>query len=296
MNSQRRPPLYLITGLVLGLLFGLIYSLALNPIQFARTAPRSMGEEYKDQYRVLIARAFVADGDVGRARARLDLLNDSNTVSTLAIQAQRLLTSSMDSKDAHALALLVEALQQGAPANSLQPNPSPTQQPTEVSLADDPPEAIFSVPTVTVDAAQAVSTATPQPSPSLQPEPTSTPRFTAIPEGVLLAVFTLDNQKELCDTRLENIPLQIEVLDENQNPLPGIPIQVSWNGGEDTFYTGLYPERGPGYADFSMQEGQTYSIRVGERGQLVNGIKVVLCTAGDGSSYDGGWQLTFVAP
>jgi len=295
VSSPRRPPLYLLTGLVLGLVFGLVYSLTLNPIQFASTAPRSLGEEYKTQYRMLIARAYVADGDVNRARARLDLLNDSNILSTLAIQAQQVLTSGTNSEDARALALLVEALQQASPTTGTQNDPAQTQQPTQVSMLEAS-ETVTPVPTSTVDEAQAVSTATPEPSPSLQPESTSTPRFTAIPEGVLLAVFMLDDQQEVCDASLEDIPLQIEVFDENQNPLPGIPVQVSWDGGEDTFYTGLYPERDPGYADFSMQDGQTYSIRVGERGQLVNGIKAALCTSGDGSSFGGGWALTFIAP
>jgi hypothetical protein len=296
VNSQRRPPLYLLTGLVLGLIFGLVYSLALNPVHFASTAPRSLGEEYKDQYRVMIARAYVADGDIERASARLNLLNDSNTISTLALQAQRLLTSGIDNADAHALALLVEALQRTAPTAIPQTTSVQTQVPTQISMVDDPSATVSPLPTSTVDTALAVSTATLEPSPSSQPDSTSTPRFTAIPEGVLLAVFTLDNQQEMCNVSMGDIPLEIEVFDENQNPLPGIPIQVSWDGGEDTFYTGLYPERGLGYADFNMLSGKAYSIRVGERGQLVNGVKAVLCTAGDGSSFDGGWQLTFVAP
>jgi len=87
--------------------------------------------------------------------------------------------------------------------------------------------------------------------------------------------------------------LQVEVLDENEEPLFGVKITVSWEGGEDTFFTGLHPEMGPGYADFSMTEGMIYSLRVGDTSKPVTGLFVPSCGANDGSTYPGGIKLIF---
>ena len=110
MNERRRP-YYLITGLVLGLLLGLLYARVLNPPVLVNLTPGRLNPVDQDQYRLMIALAFQADGDLGRANARLDLLG-SNPLADLASQAQRTLAGGGSMEDARALALLAQALTQ----------------------------------------------------------------------------------------------------------------------------------------------------------------------------------------
>jgi hypothetical protein len=56
-------------------------------------------------------------------------------------------------------------------------------------------------------------------------------------------------------------------------PQPGVRINVAWENQEDVFYTGLNPEVGPGYADFQMETGKIYSVRVGEVSDVVKDVR-----------------------
>jgi hypothetical protein len=52
---------------------------------------------------------------------------------------------------------------------------------------------------------------------------------------------------------------------------------VAWEGGSDAFFTGLAPELGLGYADFEMQPGLSYILRVGSAGDLVGDLSIPAC-------------------
>jgi hypothetical protein len=54
--------------------------------------------------------------------------------------------------------------------------------------------------------------------------------------------------------------LRVTVLDDAGRPQPNVELLVRWNGQDEHFFTGLKPERGAGYADFTMQEGQVYEL------------------------------------
>ena len=84
--DERRGPWYLITGIILGAAVGLLYAWVISPVRYMETAPFSLRTEYKDDYRSAIAAAYAADGDLGRARARLALLHDSDPAQALAAQ------------------------------------------------------------------------------------------------------------------------------------------------------------------------------------------------------------------
>ena len=77
MRGQReRGPWYLLTGLIIGVVFGVLYAWLVSPVEYVDTPPASLRADFKDQYRVMIAAAYMANGDLLRARARLDLLQD----------------------------------------------------------------------------------------------------------------------------------------------------------------------------------------------------------------------------
>ena len=287
-------PWFLLTGFVLGLAFGLVYGYLVSPVEYIDSSPSVLNGQDKDRYRALIAQAYLADQNLERARQRLALLKDNAGSQNLAAQAQRLLGTNANDPDAHALALLAAAM---APQRSL----TPTITNTPV-LTITPPEVTVPVvsPSSTLSPGQAVQTATPLPSPTptitptvtLTPAVTFTPRNTERPTATLGAPFSLKDKKQVCDATLTNALLQVDVVDAAGQGIPGVAIHVTWPGGEDTFYTGLTPENGPGYADFLMTPQVIYSVRAGEGGEVAAGLSIPSCGSGD-NTFFGGWRLRF---
>ena len=122
--NERRGPWYLITGLVLGLLLGLGAAWLLRPPEpiTPKVKPDSLKADYKDQYRIMIALAYQVDGDLVRARARLELLGDPDSYRAVAGQAQQAQAAGLP--EAHSLALLAGALGDGN-ATTLPALPTP---------------------------------------------------------------------------------------------------------------------------------------------------------------------------
>ena len=54
--------------------------------------------------------------------------------------------------------------------------------------------------------------------------------------------------------------LAVYVQERDGRGIAGMALRVRWRGGEDRFYSGLKPERGAGYADFTMEQGRRYVI------------------------------------
>ncbi|MBI1865988.1 MAG: HD-GYP domain-containing protein, partial [Nitrospirae bacterium] len=55
-----------------------------------------------------------------------------------------------------------------------------------------------------------------------------------------------------------------------------IEIVVVWDAGEDHFFTGLKPELGQGYADFTMTEGVSYTLRLAEPFTMSEPLRIEL--------------------
>ena len=240
--------LYLLTGLLLGLMLGLLYAWVISPIRYSDIAPASLSAADQDQYRKMIALAYSADQDLPRARERLKLVSTGDAQQALVIQAQRLLAEKKSAQEARALAVLAAALSQ------------PIDPPVATTLP-----AVLTTPTASPTPQEASSTA------AQAPAPPATQTAASIPAGEV--TFTLKNKQEICDGSIPPGQMQIQVNDRNGTPLPGIKIVVTWQDGEDTFYTGLTPQVNPGYADFEMSEGRLYQVQVGEAGEVLKNIK-----------------------
>jgi len=286
---------FLLTGFVLGLGLGLVYSLVLNPVEYVDTAPSTLSGQDKDSYRAMIALAFQSDGNLARARQRLALLKDGSGSQNLAAQAQRLLAANSSDRNAHALAFLAAAL---AP-------PSTSSETPDVSISETPSQtpnltALAVSPSATLAPGQAVQSPTLQPSATRTitstitrtPLVTFTPRFTDQPTATLGAPFALKDRQKVCDPSLPQALLQVEVENSAGEGIPGVQIRVEWPDGQDTFFTGLMPDSGPGYADFVMSPQVAYSVRAGEGGEVVQGLGIPICTSG-AKSYPGGWRVRF---
>ncbi len=289
-ESPRQPPLYLFTGLVIGLLLGLLISLVIAPVQVVDTSPFLLREAEKDAYRLLIAHAYRADSNLERARARLALLRDAVPPQALADQALRWQSAGGREADIRALAELAAVLSQPQGMAVTEAAGLPTSPPSAGSEGVNTPPSF-----PTLDLSQAVWTATPSPTPTSPPptpRPTFTPRVQPTPLPTLGAPFELVEQSSLCEADPARPRLLIEVQDSSGKPVPGIAITVAWDGGIDTFYTGLMPSIGLGYADFDMQAGLMYSLRVGELSETINGLQAPTC--GEGSNaFTGSLRLLF---
>ncbi len=289
-RSEQRGNLYLLTGLLMGLALGVAYAWLVSPVQYVDNVPQSLAAPYKDEYRRLIALAYASDKNLGRARERLALLETGGSVQILASQAQRMLAENQPPQEARALALLAADLgrPQGASAA-----PGETSSPQAVASGDTtetPVAEITLEPTSATEVSAAIQTPTlppPTRTPTITntPPPTFTPRPTSTPLPVQDAPFVMKSKREACAANDPPALVQIQVTDADEKPLPGVQILIIWQNGEDTLYTGLAPEIGPGYADFLMAAGMTYNIKVGEASKVVGGITIPGC--------GGGWKLEF---
>jgi hypothetical protein len=301
--KERRGPWYLLTGLVIGAALGLLYAWVINPTQYINTAPNALRADYKDQYRALIASAYLANGDLVRARARLELLKDADLYRVLAEQAQRTLAGGTAPQEARALGLLAVALGQAPSAVSPEADASPsaiTPSPTSVSLT----ATISSTRTIT-DITLTPAGATPtlntplaagRTSPTAATSsPTATPLPTRTPTATPGAPFALDRQELVCDPSLGGPLIQVETYDAAEQPVPGVEVVVNWEGGEDHFFTGIKSEINPGYADFDMTPGVSYTLRLVDGGQPIK-LTASECETSAGDRYWGSWRLIFIQP
>ena len=115
MNEDERGNWYLLTGVVLGIILGILFAWVISPVEYVDTAPESLTNEFKDQYRVLIASAYVANGDLVRAKARLGLLGEADIYLVVAEQAQQMLAEGGSVEEAQALGRLALVLGQEIP-------------------------------------------------------------------------------------------------------------------------------------------------------------------------------------
>ena len=282
--GEKQSSLYLISGIVIGLLVGLIYTILIDPVTFVDTQPSSLNEESKSNFRMLVAKAYQANGDLGRASTRLNLLSESNPISILSVQAQNIITTGGNMEDARKLALLANDMQNGV--SSIQAS-SGFEENAEGS---DPTSKIEPTNEGNIQSTGTGETVESTP----EPEYTFTPRVTRTSVPTLSSPFTMEYEQIVCEKEQPEGLLQVEILDKDGNPVPGVKIEVTWQGGSDYFYTGLYPEINPGYADFEMEAGTVYSLRIENSTEVVDTIEPPLCEGGKDDDYYGGWWYRFI--
>ncbi len=295
--NEKRGPWYLVTGLVLGIAIGLIYAWLIQPLQYTNTAPRSLRADFKDQYRALIASAHMANGDLLRAKARLELLEDADLYQALAEQAQRTLAENRALNEARALGILAIAVGQ-TPASVAAPEQATT--PAAGSFETSAPTEISTTPQNTLDAETGGIPTGAIETPLLQATSSSVSANSLLPPHTptptLGALFVLEQRDPVCDPEQPEPLIQIQTKDANEQPVPGVEIAINWEGGENHFFTGLKPELGLGYADFTMTPNVSYNMRLSDGGQLISNLSPHECEAPDGKMYWGGWLLVFKQP
>lgn len=277
-EEKRQPPYYMLTGLLLGLALGFVLTMVILPVQYTNVPPETLNNTDKDRYRLMIALSFRANQDLGRATARLGLLRDDDISGQLIQQSRRSETKS----DAQVLLNLAQAIQ------------NPLVQPVNSPEVFDPAITFTPAPTETMQPTETTAeTATPQ--------PTRTPSTAIVlssPTAILSAglPFQLTENETICNTSYRESLIQVEVFDADGQPMPNARITVTWSNGQDTFFTGFYPEISLGYADFNVTPDSLYSVKVGDIGEMVTDLASPECTDDADTKYWGSIYLRFDAP
>lgn len=279
--KDRQPPLYLITGLVIGILVGLVISYVILPVRYTDTQPSTLSTDQKTVLRGLIARAYLYEADPTRAFSRLALLKDENLSEELVVQAQRMVAENEDVTTARGLALLASAL---TDSSEVSITPLAVVIAQEATPAGDQTKSPQPTSTSIPATATPFVTYTPRPTPTIKPT-----------QGAPYLVA--GEPRQICDPENETPLMKVYVYDKNGEGISGVKIQISTTiGGQSEFYTGFFPEISNGYADYAMISGETYSLRVGEGGELISGLSAPECTTNDGDNYFGGLEIKFKQP
>ncbi len=258
-------------GLILGISVGLVYTWTVNPVIEVSTEPWQLQPEDRAQYMVGITLAFAADSDLNRAVDRLLSLqaewetndpfqNVANTACRLAS------TGYVDSNSGlRAIRSMMTFYQlQGRTGCADTLLPASDLQPTAIVQVE--------LPTPTL-----LPPATKTPTPASSPNATTTQRVLVVPTSVPQRSFVLADIATFCNARISGM-IEVFVQDFGSIGLPGQPVRVRWDGGESRFFTGLKPERGPGYADFQMEEGRGYIVEMPGRSDPSQPLTAGPCT------------------
>lgn len=247
-------------GLALSLTYGWVFDPRPVPIGPASLAPANQAF-----YVRLVAAAYLHNQDQAQAQARLAALAQPNTAQLVVELTERTIDQNGDVRDIKAFIALAQALGQTssammpfiatatpAPTATFTPAPTPTPRPSHTPTRPSPTPTATALPT---------STASRTPTPPATPTPTRTRQPTRTPTPGPNAPYGVAQSAPVCDNTNGGL-LRIYVRDRLGASVPGIEINVSWPGSQDTFFTGFKPEIDPGYADFQLQPDELYQVEL----------------------------------
>ena len=244
----------LVVGLALGVGGGLYYAWVINPVEERNIAPWQLREEDHIAYLSAIMLQYSFDGDLQRTITRLlDLRMETNDpiqqVADIACDLARsgYVDDNTGLRNLRSMMLFYQNQGKSGCADGLIAlDPMTTD--------DDSQVLVLPTSTPVPDPSK-----TPTPGGTEQPAPTERP---FAPTNAPARRFNLiSGLQTFCSAELPGI-IEVRIRDFDSQELPGLPIRVTWNGGESTFYTGLKSERGVGYADFQMEAGFSYTIEM----------------------------------
>lgn len=262
-GSDYRFPWYLIPALVIGIGLGLWVAWVISPVAYTDVSPAGLSASEKSKYRILAAQAYSASGNLTRGQARLQLLGEGDPARALAAQAQMMIANGGAVDDARALALMAAAFGQQTAAGI------PSAQPISTSTSNESKQTIQP----TASAYPSVTAAVPA-----QMETQNTPESAQ-------KIYTLKESKNVCDKNATDSLLMVEVDASAGTPVRNVEVFVTWQNGEDRFVTGMKPDISPGYADFKMQPGVLYTLRVVGSDQPLMDLKASQCQTDSGREY-----------
>jgi hypothetical protein len=270
----------LLIGLVLGLGGSLYYAWLVNPAGTQTAEVAALRSDFKEDYLLMVSQAYAADGDWALALARLNQLEDPELTNTIIVQLESYLRRGEPADVVRNLAELAKQL--GAEGRALA-----LFAPTAAVSATPTTEGVAAVVTATPTL---LPTPTASPLPQATPSPTNTPPPTPSPSPTAIPNYRLLSQQQICQSYFDEPHIEVVIVDALLQEVPGVEISVSWETGEDGFFTGFKPEEGPGYADFKMDSDVSYTLTVVGGSLPIGGLRAEPCENGSRLQ---GWQLRF---
>lgn len=176
MNAWRAASVLLVVGLALGLGLGLLIGWGIWPVEYYDTDPVDLKEEHKEEYIVLVSASYALDGDLERARGRLEKLEEEDIARVVADLAGTYLQRGEDVTVTRNLVMLADAL--GSSTEAMLAYVATATPSFTVTPSHTPTETATSTPTETPTT---MPSSTPVP-PTLTPTPQPpTPTFSPVP-------------------------------------------------------------------------------------------------------------------
>lgn len=177
MGKSRRwlPGALLVGGLVVGLIAGLASPWQLRLVQRAGSETVGLSADVRDEYMRWVAGSYAADGDLAKARERLEVLGEEDAVVAVRDLATRYMERGEEMETTRELITLAQALGvaddslgeymvASAPTATSTNTPAPTATPTSTATST-------AVPTATSTTPPAPGTETPSPTSPPAPAP-----------------------------------------------------------------------------------------------------------------------------
>lgn len=275
----------LIFGLIVGVGGGLFYSWGVSPVVEYDTEPWQLRQSDKAHYVVAIMLDYGYDGDLNQAVNRLLALQlEGDPIQAVADIACNLasagyIDSNSGLRAVRAMMTFYQLQGKQGCADTLLP---PVQGPPPTSVVE-----------VVIPTATFVPPATKTPTPDGPSGPTPTPLRVVVPTAAPQTTYVLANISTFCSSSESGV-IQVEVQDIQGQGVPGQQVRVRWDAGNDTFYTGLKPERGPGYADFTMTAGTGYTVDLPRRSDPISEpLAAAPCTTDSGDPAITSYRVIF---
>lgn len=327
-NGRGLRPTLLLLGIAMGLGLGLVYTWIIQPVELINTTPPLLRSDYRQDWIRLVGAAYLADGDLGRARARLEGLATEEIGVALdglieayaiaghpADQLRRLATlADVVGVRTPLVEIYLQVVEEVPPWRTSSPSPQipPISTPTASlswswpTLTPTRPPSILSPPTRRPSStASVIGTLAPVSSPrpitptatGMSPTLTQTPTPSPTPTPPLVMRLRPVSQEEVC-TADHSPRIEVIVQDEKGDQVAGVEVWLLWDEGADRAVTGLKPQYGAGYADFDVERGGRYSIGVGELGlPLLEDLQVPFCFPAEGEGpILGSWRIVLAPP
>ena len=266
-HGPRRRTLWLFVGIVflLGVSGGLLLTWGVWPVDYFDTDPVDLRAELKQDYLVLIGSSFAVEDDLEHARQRLSWLgfNDEDASRVLigltkryvegggnvaVVRGLSKLAYGLGVRDSQILVYVV------TPTATVTPTPTATSTPTITMTPTDTPLAptLLATPSATSDSRPTARPATDTPTPTATPVPV--PAYQVVSKSFAC--------KPLPDVAGGVGVLEVHVEEAGGSPQAGVALSIAWGDELDVFFSGLKPDKGAGYADFTLQPGARYVLRV----------------------------------
>jgi hypothetical protein len=107
--------LQIVVGLAFGLALGVATGWLWWPVEYTNTAPAALRRDYRDDYIVMVAATYEADGDLEQARERLALLDPQSPTAPVIELAERLVAVGGSRSDITRLARMAWAFRAVTP-------------------------------------------------------------------------------------------------------------------------------------------------------------------------------------